>query len=867
MTSSEAVIIQAIGLDDPAITSRRLVWARLLEMVCPPGFKLPLVEAHEADGVRHEVVRAPSGIPLQAWAATPEGSSASVVPLVRDLASVVEVLNKADLVHLNIKPESVYVSMGADGPEFSITGLENATRMTTNEPLSHDVDLFHDPPESLSSPLMTSGAALAKWDWWSLGRIVQEVVLGRHVYDLVLKQVSRPLTEENRKNLRIFLSESPRGKISAGATELMTDASTSVLSLLRGLLTTAVSDRWGASEIRQWLQAQAGPTQDDKPVVEEPFSWKGRVMTIREAAEYFTLEENWKEGESQFFPEPEDSETLIHYLRRHQTRRGDAERIGAVLAIMDQPSWQEVPVTARRTALTAAAWVAAAGSDAHASLRLMGRGIDWQGLQATFRANPTGESAPLFHALIAPGYIALVEGLDAATAQSLKRLSGSVTDAFQTGYRTGFISREAMDEHVQIFALALESGMELENHVKRLRGRFASHKDAELAGILANPKPERWMLVLLAYIGEHPDGSGFITHADQNLETFRRLNGEAELVTTILFWKRLAQALNTGPLIFPPWWIFGLFWGVLGALVIKFSGDWMPVAGVVAAILGLRLLSHAFIRRQVRRHGRTAEYWRWTDHSVRCRREIERLKGSLSHPLEASPRARLEEIARRVSELQLQPPPNPPPAPPGVALLWSGSGISVLGALGLVASIAHPLLRNSAVDAAREIPAAAADGTHAAGPVAEAPAFFEPPPGSPPGLYEAFDDGFGRQLRGPLTTWDVPSTAVGEPLVLQSEVRADPEQVAYALIAGELLLKPYPSRGVSALLAVRVPAHGRVALMLYDGQTRRLASRDVFIVDSPPLPRTWHRLAGRNVVYLGVPDSLAAELGAGERRH
>ncbi len=602
-------------------------------------------------------------------------------------------------------------------------------------------------------------------------------------------------------------------------------------------------------------------TPDERPPL---FIWKGHSLTLAEAVEFFTLEENWNDGEANLFARPEDADALINFLRQTPLHHSDVERVSGVLSVMDQPAWQDIPVTARRTALTAAAWVALAGPEAHASLRVLGRGADWHGLQALFRANPTGASTPLFHALINPHYIALIEPLDAATARSLQLLAGSVTATFDLGFRLGLIAREALDEHAQIFALALESSKELEAHVKRLRSRFASHRTPELAALFTHPKPERWMLVLLAYVGERPAESGFVTHADQNLDNYRRLREEAETLSTVVFWERLGQALNTGPLIFPPWWIFAPFWIGLVAAVAHFSGDWRPAVGVASAILGLRLLSEAHVRKQVRNHGRTPTPWTWRDHAARCRRESARIRSSIIPPLHVAPSVRLAQISREVSRIPLHPTPAPPPPAPGFALLWSGSAISVLGALGLIASVAYPVLRDSAADAASGSPGPAETSATAAS--EDVPQFHDPPPGFPPGLYEAHSDGFGRTLRGPLMTWDVPPTAVGEPLELRGTEHATAEQVTYALIAGELLLKPYPSRGISALLAVRVPAGDRIGLMLYDGSARALASRDVFIVAHAPQPRTWQRLGNRNVVYLGVPETLAADLETGAPR-
>jgi len=851
-------VLIRVGPVGPHTSLRRRAWTQIAELQFEPTSIVPLVEAHEEHGRRYEIVQAPPALTLRAWLVTHPADLGTIERMMRQVAPVLETLHAAGLAHLSLTPDSLFVDPSEQGLNVMVGGLENTFVLSSPAIPLPSADPLYAPPEASQTLLQPSAPALCAWDWWSLGRIVQEWVLGRHVLSLVLQRDIAPVTPEIVLRAAGLLAEKELG-VRPGAVELMPDLEPALARLLRGLLTASPQGRWQGSQVRQWLEGDAVSDRYALCSEERLFEWKGRSLSSKEAAEFFALEENWDDGEWNLFADPSETKALINFLKEVPAHRAEAERLGGVLALVDRPAWQGVPLPARRTALASAAWVTLAGPESTTSLRIRGRGADWLGLQALFKANPTAQAAPLFHAIVAKPFVQLVETLDASTARSLKLLASGVTEAFLQGERLGLIVPDAMSEHAQVFALGLESSKELEGHLKRLRSAYASHRNPEIAGFFNHPKPERWMLVLLAYAGERATETGFVTHAERNLDFYRDLRERAETLTTVVFWERLRQALVTGPLLLAPWWLFLTLWAGLVAAAGIFAHAWIPAVVAALAIVALRFLCMVHIGKRVRAHGHTPVAWTWRDHVGRCARELARIRTSDIPSGRGEAARRLAALTAQIAAIALQPRPSPPPALPAFSLVRAGSIASALAALALLALLAPVAV--SALKPKSLPPAHVPPGeTAVAAEANDRPHFLPPPPGSPAGLYERFDDGFGRQPRGPLVSWDVPPEAVGPALSVLSRQPASAEQSAYALISGQTLLKPYPSKGVSAVLAVRVPAGDAIGLMLFDGTARKLAGKEVFIVQTPPQPQAWHRLGGYNVVYLGVPENLAREL-------
>ena len=128
------------------------------------------------------------------------------------------------------------------------------------------------------------------------------------------------------------------------------------------------------------------------------------------------------------------------------------------------------------------------------------------------------------------------------------------------------------------------------------------------------------------------------------------------------------------------------------------------------------------------------------------------------------------------------------------------------------------------------------------------------------GRYELIDDGFGRQLRGPLQKWTFYATEPITPLDVVARAPATSEQSAFGLVSGALLLQPYPRHGISVYLAVRVPTTRGFGFLIYNTRDRKLLNEEVLLVREPLQENAWYELGGRRVGYLGTPAPLQAEI-------
>jgi hypothetical protein len=128
------------------------------------------------------------------------------------------------------------------------------------------------------------------------------------------------------------------------------------------------------------------------------------------------------------------------------------------------------------------------------------------------------------------------------------------------------------------------------------------------------------------------------------------------------------------------------------------------------------------------------------------------------------------------------------------------------------------------------------------------------------GRYEVIDDGFGRQLRGPLQKWTFYAAGELKPLDVVARAPATAEQSAFALVSGSLLMQPYPRRGVNVLLAVRVPTTRGFGFVIYNTRDRKLYDGDVRVVRVPLEDHTWYQLGSKRVGFLGTPVALQSEI-------
>jgi hypothetical protein len=128
------------------------------------------------------------------------------------------------------------------------------------------------------------------------------------------------------------------------------------------------------------------------------------------------------------------------------------------------------------------------------------------------------------------------------------------------------------------------------------------------------------------------------------------------------------------------------------------------------------------------------------------------------------------------------------------------------------------------------------------------------------GRYELVDDGFGRQLRGPLRPWTF--YAAGEPAQVDivAHAPASAEQSAFALVSGTVLLQPYSRKAVNVLLAVRVPTTRGFGFMIFNTRERRLVDQEVRLAREPLQDHTWFQVGSKRILHLATPVMLASEI-------
>lgn len=195
-----------------------------------------------------------------------------------------------------------------------------------------------------------------------------------------------------------------------------------------------------------------------------------------------------------------------------------------------------------------------------------------------------------------------------------------------------------------------------------------------------------------------------------------------------------------------------------------------------------------------------------------------------------------------------------------------GAVFVALAVLVLLIAERQPVLQHADLLAtkAAAVSASAAKSAQSLNPTAEKQLPIVPVPDTAAllatGRYEMIDDGFGLQLRGPLERWTFyPKGDLSSPDIV-ARATATPEQAAFALVSGTLLLQPYPRQKLNVLLAVRVPTTRGFGFMIFNTRDRELFDHEVRLVRRPLEDHTWYQLGHRRVGYLGTPPALVPEI-------
>jgi hypothetical protein len=353
-------------------------------------------------------------------------------------------------------------------------------------------------------------------------------------------------------------------------------------------------------------------------------------------------------------------------------------------------------------------------------------------------------------------------------------------------------------------------------------------------------------LVLLAFTGEKARDFGYVTHADWAQTRLAELRARAAKLTAAHFWRRLHRIVAAAPALLGPWPVFAALWSVPLAFAVA-SEAWIAAGAITLAAFLFRAGGQAWVGHLVARCAPGAAPWLWTSRPSRCREEESlALKSLRLLPARSIP-AELEAVRRDIRALKITPAPAMPASAPWMLELWAASAASVVLPLAAVVGLWALAQRVPPMPQLVERPAVVVPESATTSDLAAAQQ-----------IYEEFNDGFGRRPRGPLKPWDVPAVAP-RPLAVARMAPSSPVQRAYAMVGAELLLEPYPRNGLAVTLAVPVPGQGESGLVLYDSEAREIVDARTFFVPGALDDRTWYWIGNRRVVYLGVPERLAAQ--------
>jgi serine/threonine protein kinase len=217
-----------------------------------------------SDGRLVEVYEYLEGNPLSDWLLSKKALERDELrSLILQLSHGINALHvEGGLVHRDIKPDNILVLPRAEPFLLKIVDYGTACRIAAGGWTPVEGTRYYSPPECL----MRSSAnddVLRSWDWWSLGRVVQRVVDGLDMKERI-NQLSGLYAESGEHLLDEILLEKAVNKyrMKAGMVELSgkTAGAAPWVPLLRGLLTSSRSDRWGFAQVEGFMRGK--PVED-----------------------------------------------------------------------------------------------------------------------------------------------------------------------------------------------------------------------------------------------------------------------------------------------------------------------------------------------------------------------------------------------------------------------------------------------------------------------------------------------------------------------------------------------------------------------------------------------------------------------------
>jgi hypothetical protein len=572
------------------------------------------------------------------------------------------------------------VAEGDDGWEFTLGGLESVVEFGRGEPISLSPNPYYAPPEAIGLYKHAPGPVLRAWDWWSLGRTLQTLVLGQPILGKILRKDVTKLARELQPQAAELTLERLPGAMRAGAVEQMGRLEPRLESLLQGLLTFQPDGRWGWPQIEAWADGGEPHLYYKLPRSARLFRWNDRGYAIADAASAMRTREHWAEAERQIFGQ-EDPGSLYRFIAGPHGDPALAQQLDGLHQLALSSTFEEFPPSLVREVVTALAL-----------MELSGGKFVWRGEPLTTESLrhqlTTREEAEGFLGVVLlshPKIRQRVNGRDTAAERLLRELAETAETVEVVVVENAWWELHDQAARARLWRLSLDAEEGQAEACARLRARFAHSTRPEVEALFRQPTLNPAERILLAATAEEPERFGYVTHADCERERHARLRAEGRGLHQALFWRQLGSAVEAGFWLFARWpvWL-GLLtaFAALG-LVARPGPAWVALAFAPAALTALfRFIMQQSIAELVHQVLPEAARWRWSDGAARCRAEAREANPERSLP---RLRRRLERVNEELAELtRVKPPPQPIAAPPGPTTVWIAVAATwvALGSLG-----------------------------------------------------------------------------------------------------------------------------------------------------------------------------------------
>ncbi|HEY9155491.1 MAG TPA: hypothetical protein VIM69_10190, partial [Opitutaceae bacterium] len=786
--------------------------------------------------------------------------------IVQQLAGLLTALHGLGVVHLNLSVHTVFIEDLPEGLRLAISGLESATDITRPGMVSVHVSPFYAPPEAVGLFQHHCGPTLRAWDWWSLGRVAQELALGKHAIGLVLGRDVTRHTPELLMRAEQILKEHDPEKPRAGAVEAMGELEPSLTRLLRGLLASNRDGRWGARDIGAWLQGESPKERYHLPRNERLFVWRDQVYSVAEAAEMFSTAELWEEGANQITDQKTPG-TLIHFLLDDVSSHKLGERVVELLKLADGAAYAGHSPEAAREVVLGIVW-GVLGSG-HVPMRCRGQDVNATWLTSRLKSEAQPDGLARVRAMVEDTTVKHIALIDAEAARVLGEFGRLAQGALILAQSNHWVSISDSKDLAALWALAQSGESSLRSTLAAARERYAVSRDERLNDLFSRNALDEIELIVLAKTFADPERFNYITHDVWSGELYSKIRDEGLRIVRAESWFKLALQIRLGAPVLGPMPVFLAIWLISSASV-ALAHPSRPTLALALAVLGLgfflRGSSKRLIQKELRRHdlmwdgilkfsGSSCE-----QNGLRCVPQMTSVSQKILH-------LRWLELNRQIGALRGKAPFAPLPRAASFGFFKAVAFSSGLAFFAVTGTLGYHVVKYPPSIQALKLAwfsFAPKPNAHAEKSVTTTKSVIDSS-----GQPVAAGATSSTEIESSTASAEKPRKIVDDPHVVHQmswsftrvddvknvtivdELDATPEQTEAALVAGQAAAKPYRPSTINGLIAVQVPMEDGVGLMLYDGQGAKVSDKHVYKIGYVPLARTWLQLGEHRAIYLG----------------